>query len=100
MEAKKTRGMQKTEMKRIENKDDRLVVFSKCQSGIYKKATELEALCSAQAGILVFSPTGKPHSFGNPSIDYVLNHFLHNQQEPILDAYRQEKILQAIENYN
>ncbi|XP_017192865.1 agamous-like MADS-box protein AGL62 [Malus domestica] len=40
MEAKKTRGRQKTEMKRIEKEDDRLVVFSKRRSGIYKKATE------------------------------------------------------------
>ncbi|TQD74495.1 hypothetical protein C1H46_039972 [Malus baccata] len=100
MEAKKTRGRQKTEMKRIEKEDDRLVVFSKRRSGIYKKATELGALCGAQVGILVFSSMGKPHSFGNPSIDYVLNRFLHNQQEPILEAYRQEKILHAIENYN
>ncbi|KAM0986000.1 hypothetical protein ACFX13_013457 [Malus domestica] len=49
MEAKKTRGRQKTEMKRIEKEDDRLVVFSKRRSGIYKKATELGALCGAQA---------------------------------------------------
>ncbi|XP_048440155.1 agamous-like MADS-box protein AGL61 [Pyrus x bretschneideri] len=100
MEAKTNRGRQKTEMKTIEKEDDRLVVFSKRRSGIYKKATELGALCGAQVGILVFSPMGKPHSFGNPSIDYVLNRFLHNQQEPILEAYRQEKILQTIENYN
>ncbi|RXH78739.1 hypothetical protein DVH24_002257 [Malus domestica] len=94
MEAKKTRGRQKTEMKRIEKEDDRLVVFSKRRSGIYKKATELGALCGAQVGILVFSPMGKPHSFGNPSIDYVLNRNL------FWRPTGRKKILQAIENYN
>ncbi|ESR34581.1 hypothetical protein CICLE_v10006559mg [Citrus x clementina] len=37
MAAKKTKGRQKIEIKKIENEDDRLITFSKRRSGIYKK---------------------------------------------------------------
>jgi hypothetical protein len=40
MAAKKTKGRQKVELKRIDNQDDRLITFSKRRSGIYKNASE------------------------------------------------------------
>ncbi|KAJ7012769.1 agamous-like MADS-box protein AGL29 [Populus alba x Populus x berolinensis] len=76
MASKKTKGRQKVEMKRIENQDDRLITFSKRRSGIYKKASELATLTGAEIAIAVFSPAGKPFSFGHPSVESVINRFL------------------------
>ncbi|XP_034217574.1 agamous-like MADS-box protein AGL29 [Prunus dulcis] len=76
MEGRKTKGRQKIEMKRIENQDDRLVTFSKRRSGVYKKASELATLCGAEVGVVVFSPSGKPFSYANSSIDSIANRFL------------------------
>uniref|UniRef100_A0A6N2L1Q3 MADS-box domain-containing protein n=1 Tax=Salix viminalis TaxID=40686 RepID=A0A6N2L1Q3_SALVM len=78
MEGKKTRGRQKVEMKRIEKEDDRLVTFSKRRAGIYKKLSELVALTGAETACLVFSPGGKPFSYGHPSFENVLDRFLEN----------------------
>ncbi|TYH78014.1 hypothetical protein ES332_D04G196100v1 [Gossypium tomentosum] len=54
---KKTRGRKKTQMKMIENKEDRLVTFSKRRLGIYKKISELSILCGTEILFIVFSPT-------------------------------------------
>ncbi|ESR34586.1 hypothetical protein CICLE_v10006958mg [Citrus x clementina] len=69
----KTRGRQKIEIKKIENEDDRMITFSKRRSGIHKKASELVTLTGAEIGIVVFSPSGKPFSFGHPSLEAVAN---------------------------
>ncbi|PKU65312.1 agamous-like MADS-box protein AGL29 [Dendrobium catenatum] len=69
-------GRQKIAMKRIENEEARQVCFSKRRAGLFKKATELSILCGAEIGIVVFSPAGKPFSFGHPSLDYVTKRFL------------------------
>ncbi|PKU66588.1 Agamous-like MADS-box protein AGL61 [Dendrobium catenatum] len=69
-------GRQKIAMKRIENEEARQVCFSKRRAGLFKKATELSILCGAEIGIVVFSPAGKPFSFGHPSLDYITKRFL------------------------
>ncbi|ONK65575.1 uncharacterized protein A4U43_C07F38500 [Asparagus officinalis] len=66
-------GRQKIEIKRIENEEARQVCFSKRRAGLFKKANELSILCGAQVSLLVFSPAGKPFSFGHPSVDYVVD---------------------------
>ncbi|PKA53520.1 Agamous-like MADS-box protein AGL61 [Apostasia shenzhenica] len=68
-------GRQKIPMKRIESEEARQVCFSKRRSGLFKKATELSILCGAEIGIVVFSPAGKPFSFGHPSLDYIIKRF-------------------------
>ncbi|XP_030936113.1 MADS-box transcription factor 23-like [Quercus lobata] len=75
MESKKTKGKQKIEMKKID-KEVSLVTFSKRRFGINKKASELVTLCGAEVGVVVFSPAGKPFSFGHPSVESVANRFL------------------------
>ena len=67
-------------MKIIDKESDRMVSFSKRRSGINKKASELVTLCGAEIGMVVFSPAGKPFSFGHPSVESVANRFL--QQNP------------------
>ncbi|XP_048438653.1 agamous-like MADS-box protein AGL62 [Pyrus x bretschneideri] len=107
MEGKQTRGRQKIEMKRIENEEDLLVSFSKRRSGVFKKASEMITLCGGEVGIVVFSPSGKPFSYGHPSVDNVINRFL-DQNPPENDDYtiqfmenhRQMRISEAIEQYN
>ena len=43
-------------MKKIENKDDRIITLSKRRSGIYKKANELVTLTNAEIGVVVPPP--------------------------------------------
>ncbi|KAJ9153204.1 hypothetical protein P3X46_026669 [Hevea brasiliensis] len=106
MAAKQTKGRQKITMKRIENEDGRLITFSKRRSGIYKKASELVTLCGAEVGVLVFSPAGKPFSFGHPSMESISNRFLGNNLTPIdsthplVEAYRKLRINELNQNCN
>lgn len=101
---KKTRGRQKIEIKKIENEDDRLITFSKRRSGIYKKASELSILCGADVGFVVFSPSGKPFSFGQPCIESIADRFLNqngvvppppkddNMTHSLVEAHRKVRI--------
>ncbi|TXG47864.1 hypothetical protein EZV62_027158 [Acer yangbiense] len=101
--SKKTKGKQKIEIKKIEDDHDRLVTFSKRRSGIFKKASEIVTLIGAEIGVIVFSPTGKPYSFGHPSIEAISNRFLgvnlepNNDANPFYEACRQAKINELIE---
>ncbi|XP_059436448.1 agamous-like MADS-box protein AGL61 [Corylus avellana] len=105
-ESKKTKGRQKIAMKKIENLDDRLITFSKRRSGIYKKASELATLCGAQVAVVVFSPSGKPFSFGHPSVESVANRFLQkispesgDTTHPLVEAHRRLRISELNQNY-
>ena len=103
---KKTKGRQKIEMKKIENEDDRLITFLKRRSGIYKKASELVTLCGAEVGVVIFSPAGKPFSFGHPSVESMANHFL-KQNPPqgdnphsLVEAHQKVRINELNQQYN
>ncbi|MFQ6640090.1 hypothetical protein Gotur_016502 [Gossypium turneri] len=72
---KKTKGKQKIEIKMIENQDDRLITFSKHRSRIYEKIGELSTLCGNEILFIIFSPAGKPFTFGHPSIEFIANRF-------------------------
>ncbi|GER42123.1 MADS-box transcription factor, partial [Striga asiatica] len=73
---RKNKGRQKITIARIENETNRQVTFSKRRAGLFKKASELSTLCGAESAVVVFSPSGKAHSFGNPSVDAITNRFL------------------------
>ncbi|XP_074563519.1 agamous-like MADS-box protein AGL61 [Curcuma longa] len=75
-------GRQKIEIKRIESEEARQVCFSKRRAGLFKKANELSVLCGAHLAVVVFSPAGKPFSFGHPSVDSVLDRFLSPSGHP------------------
>lgn len=47
------------QLKRIENKINRQVTFSKRRSGLLKKAHEISVLCDAEVSLIVFSNKGK-----------------------------------------
>lgn len=74
-------GRRKIEMKMVTDKNSRQVTFSKRRNGLFKKANELATLCAAQVAIIVFSPGGKPFSYGHPSVDAVTQWFLNQEGE-------------------
>ncbi|WOG93794.1 hypothetical protein DCAR_0313081 [Daucus carota subsp. sativus] len=52
-------GRGRVQLKRIENKINRQVTFSKRRSGLLKKAHEISVLCDAEVSLIVFSTKGK-----------------------------------------
>ncbi|CAN6471326.1 unnamed protein product [Victoria cruziana] len=68
-------GRQKIEIKRITSEEARQVCFSKRRHGLIKKAGELGILCGAEVAIIAFSPAGKAFSYGDPTVDSVINRF-------------------------
>nr|Q40170.1 RecName: Full=Agamous-like MADS-box protein AGL8 homolog; AltName: Full=TM4 [Solanum lycopersicum]CAA43169.1 TDR4 [Solanum lycopersicum] len=60
-------GRGRVQLKRIENKINRQVTFSKRRSGLLKKAHEISVLCDAEVGLIVFSTKGKLFEYANDS---------------------------------
>ncbi|KAI5428879.1 agamous-like MADS-box protein MADS3 isoform X1 [Lathyrus oleraceus] len=60
-------GRGRVELKRIENKINRQVTFSKRRNGLLKKAYELSVLCDAEIALIIFSSRGKLSEFGSSS---------------------------------
>lgn len=58
-------------LKRIENKINRQVTFSKRRSGLLKKAHEISVLCDAEVALIIFSNKGKLYEFATDN-KYVL----------------------------
>jgi len=73
---KKTLGRRKIEIKPIKCMEARHVCFSKRREGLNKKASELCALTGAKVAVIVYSPAGKPYSFGHPSVSAVVERYL------------------------
>ncbi|XP_068636950.1 agamous-like MADS-box protein AGL61 [Aristolochia californica] len=69
-------GKRRTEIKEIQEKDHRQVTFSKRRKGLFKKAAELSVLTGAQVAMFTFSPDGKIFTFGQPSVDAVVDAYL------------------------
>ncbi|KAL3851464.1 hypothetical protein ACJIZ3_013346 [Penstemon smallii] len=68
-------GRRKIPIEKIKKKTSLQVTFTKRRMGLFKKASELCVLCGSEIAILVQSPADKIFSFGNPSVDYVINRF-------------------------
>ncbi|KAF8399985.1 hypothetical protein HHK36_015858 [Tetracentron sinense] len=60
-------GRGRVELKRIENKINRQVTFSKRRNGLLKKAYELSVLCDAEVALIIFSSRGKLYEFCSSS---------------------------------
>ncbi|CAN4100367.1 unnamed protein product [Withania somnifera] len=60
-------GRGRVQLKRIENKINQQVTFSKRRSGLLKKAHEISVLCDAEVGLIVFSAKGKLFEYANDS---------------------------------
>jgi len=69
-------GRGKVQLKRIENKINRQVTFSKRRSGLLKKAHEISVLCDAEVGLIIFSTKGKLYEFATEScMDKILERY-------------------------
>nr|AMS35028.1 APETALA-like protein [Cornus canadensis] len=69
-------GRGKVQLKRIENKINRQVTFSKRRGGLLKKAHETSVLCDAEVALILFSTKGKLFEYSTDSC-----------MEKILDRY-------------
>ncbi|KAJ8764745.1 hypothetical protein K2173_009138 [Erythroxylum novogranatense] len=93
-------GRNKIPMEKIHNKSHRQVTFSKRRAGVFKKASELCTLCGVEVAIIVYSPAGKPFSFGHPEVDSIIHKFLTpNARHPrtfgayqLTEAHRNAKV--------
>ncbi|XP_047331317.1 agamous-like MADS-box protein AGL62 [Impatiens glandulifera] len=70
------KGRKKIKMNLINSKSARQVAFSKRHPSIFKKANELCILTGSKIAIIIFSPTGKPLSFGHPNVDTITESFV------------------------
>ncbi|XP_042503894.1 agamous-like MADS-box protein MADS3 isoform X2 [Macadamia integrifolia] len=68
-------GRGRVELKRIENKINRQVTFSKRRNGLLKKAYELSVLCDAEVALIVFSSRGKLYEFGSSGMNKTLERY-------------------------
>ncbi|XP_047339960.1 agamous-like MADS-box protein AGL62 [Impatiens glandulifera] len=59
----------------IKNTDSSLT-FSKRKFSAFKKADELSTLCGSELAVVMFSPSGKAFSYGNPSVNSILDQFM------------------------
>ncbi|GLT70392.1 hypothetical protein SLA2020_424740 [Shorea laevis] len=60
-------GRGRVQLKRIENKINRQVTFSKRRTGLLKKAHEISVLCDAEVALIVFSTKGKLFEYSTDS---------------------------------
>nr|AGG68164.1 MADS-box transcription factor [Ananas comosus] len=68
-------GRGRVELKRIENKINRQVTFSKRRNGLLKKAYELSVLCDAEVALIIFSSRGKLYEFGSVGTSKTLERY-------------------------
>ncbi|XVF38525.1 hypothetical protein REPUB_Repub20aG0109600 [Reevesia pubescens] len=64
-------GRGRVELKRIENKINIQVTFSKRRNGLLKKAYELSVLCDVEVALIIFSSRGKLYEFGSSGYTYI-----------------------------
>ncbi|CAL1409628.1 unnamed protein product [Linum trigynum] len=72
---KATKGRQKIPIRKIEDKSQLQVTFSKRRKGLFKKASELGLLYGAHVAVIAFSPGGKVFPCGYPDADSVLRRY-------------------------
>ncbi|XP_042457474.1 truncated transcription factor CAULIFLOWER A-like [Zingiber officinale] len=69
-------GRGRVQLKRIENKVNRQVTFSKRRSGLLKKAHEISVLCDAEVALIVFSTKGKLYEYSSDtSMENILERY-------------------------
>uniref|UniRef100_K9LWA5 AGL6-like protein 2 n=1 Tax=Iris fulva TaxID=92176 RepID=K9LWA5_9ASPA len=68
-------GRGRVELKKIENKINRQVTFTKRRNGLFKKATELSVLCDAEVALVIFSSRGKLFEHGSPCLKQTIERY-------------------------
>ncbi|KAL4314547.1 hypothetical protein HN51_068807 [Arachis hypogaea] len=78
---KKIKGRQKRDIKRIENKKNCQIAFTKRKDGLLKKANEIKYLCDAGVDLIIYSSSGKAYCYGDSSLK-TIKMALSNEQQP------------------
>ncbi|KAM3341087.1 agamous-like MADS-box protein AGL29 [Capsicum galapagoense] len=81
MDKKTGKGRQKIEMKLIEDNKAHIVTLSKRKKGLYKKAKKYSTLTGADVGVVLITPSGKPHFYRSTSIEKITDKFLELKQD-------------------
>ncbi|XP_078172382.1 MADS-box transcription factor 14-like [Carex rostrata] len=69
-------GRGRVQLRRIENKINRQVTFSKRRGGLLKKANEISVLCDADVAVIIFSTKGKLYEYStDQSMDKILDRY-------------------------
>ncbi|KAJ8769600.1 hypothetical protein K2173_005203 [Erythroxylum novogranatense] len=91
-------GRVKLQIKRIENKTNRQVTFSKRRNGLIKKAYELAVLCDIEIALIMFSPSGRlSHFSGKTRIEDVITRYINlPEHDRVGDVQNQEYLLNIL----
>lgn len=89
-------GRGRVQLKRIENKINRQVTFSKRRAGLLKKAHEISVLCDAEVALIVFSNIGKLFEYSTDScMEKILERYeRYSYAEKQLGATDRESLVQ------
>nr|XP_011465921.1 PREDICTED: agamous-like MADS-box protein AGL61 [Fragaria vesca subsp. vesca] len=68
-------GRKKIEIKKITNRNALKVTCTKRRTGLIRKAKDFCAKTGAQIAIITFSPGMQPKTFGNPSVESVIDRY-------------------------
>ncbi|KAF8394265.1 hypothetical protein HHK36_020472 [Tetracentron sinense] len=91
-------GKRKIEIEKLENPNKRQVTFSKRRKGLFKKAAEACSLCDAEIAVIVFSPAGKPYTFGHASVDSLIDRYLSNSRSgPVINSAEHSRLSREIQ---
>ncbi|KAG5620521.1 hypothetical protein H5410_005739 [Solanum commersonii] len=76
MENETKKGKQTIEMKFIKSERARAVSFSLRKKTLFQDAKKFATRTGAEVGVMLFSPGGKPCSYGSTSIEEIIEKFL------------------------
>ncbi|KAJ8769654.1 hypothetical protein K2173_005257 [Erythroxylum novogranatense] len=91
-------GRVKLQIKRIENKTNRQVTFSKRRNGLIKKAYELAVLCDIEIALIMFSPSDRlSHFSGKTRIEDVITRYINlPEHDRVGDIKNREYLLNIL----
>ncbi|XXG86981.1 hypothetical protein AAC387_Pa11g1778 [Persea americana] len=69
-------GKRKREMELVQDKQERIVTFSKRRQSLFKKAQELSKLSGCEIVIISFSGAGKAFTFRSSDFDDIISRYL------------------------
>ncbi|URE05343.1 agamous-like MADS-box protein [Musa troglodytarum] len=87
---KTSKGKQKIQLQKIADKNALFISFSKRKNGVFTKASDLSTLCGTDVAVVVFSPTGRPFSFGSPVLEPILDRFFSGGVFPSLGSQEEQ----------
>ncbi|WMV32592.1 hypothetical protein MTR67_025977 [Solanum verrucosum] len=84
MENEPKKGKQKIEMQLIKYERARVISFSKRKKTLFQDAEKLATRSGDEVGAMLFSPIGKPFSYGSTSIEEIIDKFLKVKLEHVI----------------